>query len=248
MPRIRTIKPAAFASETLSQLPREMRWTFAGLWTYVDDEGRGRYNPRLIKAELYPLDDDVDADTVECELAKLEGLGLICRYEIAGRRYLHVVGFGEHQKVNRPVESKLPECPLHVHGGLSEDSVNPHEPITEDSPPEGKGREGKGRGREASPRGGDDTADYDSDPNFIEFWEVYPRKVGKPAAHRAWKAAMKRRADPRQIIQAAGKYRDDPKRKPEFTKHPGPWLNDERYNDQPDAPEPQRTGGAWWDN
>ena len=42
MPRIRTIKPDAFLSESLSTVPRGTRWTFAGLWTYADDKGRAR--------------------------------------------------------------------------------------------------------------------------------------------------------------------------------------------------------------
>lgn len=72
----------------------------------------------------------------------------------------------------------------------------------------------------------------DDDLDFVEFWANYPRKVGKPAARKAWAAARKRGADPKMIIKAAARYRDDIKRKPEFTKHPGPWLNDERYNDE----------------
>src|SRR5450830_1389666 len=53
--RIRTIKPSIFSSETVCSWPIPVRWTFAGLFTYLDDAGRGRDEPRLIKAELYPL-------------------------------------------------------------------------------------------------------------------------------------------------------------------------------------------------
>jgi hypothetical protein len=68
---------------------------------------------------------------------------------------------------------------------------------------------------------------------FTDFWEIYPRRVGKPRALKAWRAAMKRRHDPELIIKAATAYRDDPQRKPQFTAHPSTWLNDERYNDDP---------------
>lgn len=67
---------------------------------------------------------------------------------------------------------------------------------------------------------------------FDEFWTAYPRKVGKPAARKAW-AKARRRENPHAIIAAAHRYRDDPNRDPEFTKHPGPWLNDDRWNDPP---------------
>jgi hypothetical protein len=126
MPRMRTLKPETFTSETLSLLPVHARWTFAGLWTYADDSGRGKADPRLIKAAIWPLDDDVTAQDVAAHLDQMEELGLLCRYTHMNRQFLHIVNFGEHQKPNRPVPSKLPECTRTTHGGLSEDSVSPH--------------------------------------------------------------------------------------------------------------------------
>lgn len=133
MARMRTLKPEAFSSETLSLAPVVARWTFAGLWTYVDDEGRGKADPRLIKAALWPLDDDVTADEVAEHLDILEKLDLLCRYECAGRRYLHVVNFHEHQRPNRPVPSKLPECSKTRHGGFGEGTPGIHELLSEHS-------------------------------------------------------------------------------------------------------------------
>lgn len=126
MARMRTIKPEAFSSETLSLVSVYARWTFAGVWTYVDDDGRGKADPRLINAAVWPLDDDVTAKDVAYYLDELEREHLICRYEVDGKQYLHVVNFKEHQKPNRPVASKLPECPRRTHGGLTEDAVSPH--------------------------------------------------------------------------------------------------------------------------
>jgi hypothetical protein len=78
----------------------------------------------------------------------------------------------------------------------------------------------------------DQPAEAEDDPRFTEFWAVYPLKRGKPRARKAWRAAMRRRHDPDLIIKAAREYRDDPKRKPDFTAHASTWLNDERYNDE----------------
>jgi hypothetical protein len=89
----------------------------------------------------------------------------------------------------------------------------------------------------------------DDDPDFVAFWAAYPRKVGKPGGRKAWRAAIKRKADPAVIIAAAEKLRDDPTRRGrpiEYTPHPATWLNDERYNDA-NVPEPT-THGGWWDN
>ena len=143
MARIRTIKPSAFVSETLTQLPRDARWTFVGLLTYVDDEGRGRDNPRIIKGALYPLDDDVTAAVIEAEMGLMYGVGVICRYNAEGS-WFHFPNWGEHQRVNRPTASAIPACEKHnsntysdsgaplnesstvTHGTLSESSVSPH--------------------------------------------------------------------------------------------------------------------------
>lgn len=59
---------------------------------------------------------------------------------------------------------------------------------------------------------------------FNEFWNVYPKKVDKRVALRAFQKALKR-ADYDTIMAGAKAYRDDANRKPEFTKNPATWLN-----------------------
>lgn len=63
---------------------------------------------------------------------------------------------------------------------------------------------------------------------FDEFWKVYPKKVGKPAAKRAWAKAVKK-SPPEKIIARARRYGE--MADPQFTKNPQGWLNDERWND-----------------
>lgn len=156
MPRIRTIKPDAFLSESLSLVPRGTRWTYAGLWTFADDLGRARDDARLIKAALYPLDDDTSLADVRHDLELLAGIEAICRYVVDGRNYLHMPKWGGHQKINRPTPPKSPPCPFHdassvAHGGLTEPSVSDHGALSEDAGWERKGREGEmDRGREGS--------------------------------------------------------------------------------------------------
>lgn len=81
--------------------------------------------------------------------------------------------------------------------------------------------------------------DHPSDDRFTEFWDTVPRKVGKGAARKAWKKAVKK-ADPQVIIEGMRRYRDDPNRADEFTAHPSSWLNAERWDDDP---LPARGGG-----
>ena len=119
MARIRTVKPALFTSKTVSRWPVGVRWTFAGLFTFLDDRGRGHDEPRLIKAEVYPLDDRMTAAKVDQHLATIAEDGTLCRYEVDGEAFLHLPTWREHQRINRPTPSKLPACPT-------------HEPFTED--------------------------------------------------------------------------------------------------------------------
>lgn len=111
MPRMRTLKPEFAKSESIAALPRDVRLHFALLWTYADDDGRGIDNPKLIKAELWPLDDDATAETVEGWQAELERNGRIVRYEADGKRYFSVTNFDEHQKPQKRTDSKHPPPP-----------------------------------------------------------------------------------------------------------------------------------------
>jgi DNA-binding transcriptional ArsR family regulator len=109
--RIRSIKPAFFTSLTITSLPVPTRLTFIGLWTYVDDDGRAVDDPRLVKAEVWPLDDKITASVIGRHLGELEKAHLVERYVHDGRRYLRVRGWREHQVVNRPKPSRFPPSP-----------------------------------------------------------------------------------------------------------------------------------------
>lgn len=73
---------------------------------------------------------------------------------------------------------------------------------------------------------------------FDEFWSVYPRRIAKATAMKAWTAAMKR-AKAEDIISAAGRYAatvvDSEER---FIAHPSTWLNGDRWADFQE-PEPE---------
>lgn len=66
---------------------------------------------------------------------------------------------------------------------------------------------------------------------FEAFWDVYPSKVGKGQARTAFARALKK-ADLDVIVQGARSYRDDPKRKSDYTKNPSTWLNGECWADE----------------
>ncbi|MFC8350365.1 hypothetical protein [Streptomyces sp. NPDC057280] len=150
MARIRTIKPEAFASESLAAVSLAAERTFFGLLTQADDHGRFRDQPAVITGLLWSLRPEHGPVDVEDDLTQLASAHLICRYAgDDGKRYLHIVTWRQHQKVNRPSGVRFPACPYHdvvqpapdaprthgdgtessvkTHGGLSEDSRTPHE-------------------------------------------------------------------------------------------------------------------------
>ena len=67
---------------------------------------------------------------------------------------------------------------------------------------------------------------------FDLFWKVYPLKVGKGAAKKAWEKAVTQE-DQDNIITGALQYAQDPNRHPSYTAHPATWLNAGRWADDP---------------
>lgn len=113
MARIRTIKPEAFTSRETSAMSDAVFRTFVGLFCYVDDKGRGEDDADLIKADIAPRVKAKTPRVIENHLDLLaKGPDApLCRYEVDGVPYLHLVNFKKHQRINRPTPSKIPACP-----------------------------------------------------------------------------------------------------------------------------------------
>ncbi|MFG3363516.1 hypothetical protein ACGF0K_00885 [Streptomyces sp. NPDC048156] len=145
MARIRTIKPEAFASESLAAVSLAAERTFFGLLTQADDHGRFRDQPAVITGLLWSLRPEHGPVDVEDDLTQLAAAHLICRYEgDDGKRYLHIVTWGQHQKINRPSGVRFPACPNHdveqlsqgepqTHGDVMESSLKAHGGLREGS-------------------------------------------------------------------------------------------------------------------
>ena len=77
-------------------------------------------------------------------------------------------------------------------------------------------------------------SDLDND-SFTEFWKNYPRKIGKGAAEKAWE---KHKPDLPTVLpalkrdRATEQWRKDNGR---FIPNPATWLNQRRWEDEPDS-------------
>lgn len=130
MARIRSLKPEAFQSETLSEVSVEAERTFYGLSTQADDRGRAADKPAVINGALWAVRSERKLHTaadLDDELAALEKVGAICRYVgCDGKRYLHFVTWDDHQKVDKASRSRLPRCPHHSSGKPDLDYCGKH--------------------------------------------------------------------------------------------------------------------------
>jgi hypothetical protein len=226
--RIRTIKPEFFRNEEVAGLSYRARLTWIGLWTYADDEGRGKDNARIIKGDLWPLEDSVTHIEVEADLVELAHHKRITRYVVNGEKLLYVNKWHEHQRIAKPSASKLPPPPPHPSNDANSDTPTtplPEECDTTTEPlPLGKeqGKEVEVE-RKTCPVGPDD---------FIDWYLEYPRKEARAAAERAYTKARKT-ATTEQLLAGAIRYAQDPNREAQYTKLPATWLNSGCWDDGP---------------
>lgn len=233
--RIRSIKPEFWRSQDMANRSFFTRLLFVGLWSYVDDNGVGMDSVPLIRADLFPLDDDVQtiSKLIAGALTELSVSGQVTRYEGSdGRHYLFIDGFSTHQKINRPTKSRKPmptSGKIKDPGEVTEPSVSAHVILTEDSLGEGiKGAREQGNEVVKTPS---PQAAKPADPDgFDEFWQTYPRRQGRGDAVKAFAKAIKR-ADIDEILAAAHRHAVDPNRVDQFTAMAATWLNQDRWLD-----------------
>jgi hypothetical protein len=71
-----------------------------------------------------------------------------------------------------------------------------------------------------------------ADNGFEQFWEAYPRRIGKAAAEKAYARAVKIK-DRETLLKAAAIFARQRKGKDvQFTPHPATWLNQGRWDDE----------------
>ena len=158
MARIRSIKPEFWGYESITNLSREARLVYIGLWCFADDEGRFRAQIGVLAGQLFPEDDD-GREVVERALAELTGAlredslnphGALTEDSLRtqsqpmvelyigpdGHHYGQIVAWARHQHINRPTPSSSPgpnDPGSHSDKLIRKDSLSPHGGLTEDS-------------------------------------------------------------------------------------------------------------------
>lgn len=112
MARMRSVKPEFWADEDLSVLCRDARLLYIGLWNLSDEHGRLRGDPRYIKGQIFPYDDDLTSAAVDELVSSLAALGKVRRYRVGNGAYLFLPNLARHQRLDsEKVESRLPPPP-----------------------------------------------------------------------------------------------------------------------------------------
>lgn len=241
MPRIRTIKPEFWQDFRLTQqLTRDQRLFYIALWNESDDEGRFQAHPQRLKGAIFPYDDDIHGGFIEDSLRTLAECGKVVLYDVSGEPYAQLVHFADHQKINRPTPSRIPPPPNDL-PDFTDDSLSDHGRDTESSPPERKGKERKVESFEGE---------------FLEFWMMYPKKVGKQDSLKAWQARRREGVTAEQLMAGLIRYLAYKEATGEKQKNPATFLGPGRHWDesweipaecQPTKRPPQREdlAGQW---
>jgi hypothetical protein len=236
MARSRNIKPGFFSNEHLAEVDFATRLLFIGMWTEADREGRLEDRPRRLKMALFPAD-NVD---IEKMLADLDHLGFITRYTAGSFKAIQIVNWSKHQNPHvKEAKSIIPEMPgvepCPVKNGASmvqapdEHGSFPADSLSLDS--------GFLIPDSLSPS----PAPVVSGDLFPKFWKLYPRKVGKDKAEKAWAKLKVTQALFDLMVAALAKQVITPewtKEKGQFVPHPSTWLNGKRWEDEVPEPTP----------
>jgi hypothetical protein len=106
----------------MGRVSREARLCFILLWTIADDSGRLRGNSRMLASLLFPYDLDA-GKKIDGWLDELESEKCIFRYQSEAKdSYLAILNWNQHQKIDKPSKSKIPEPPSRTLDNIREDS------------------------------------------------------------------------------------------------------------------------------
>jgi hypothetical protein len=241
MPKIRTIKPNFWDSPDVARASLRARLLYIAMWNWADDWGVGDAHLDRLMAFAFPNDDVTPPESRQLLTEVRREFGVIF-FEFEGRPYYYIRNWEKHQKIDRRTPQRVP-VPEHE----DEDLFSQFTSQTGEShaiPPESRGnsavevgsrkREVGSRKKEEHMPGAADAAQGDRPPTpFDQFYDAYPRHVGRRKAEAAWAAATKR-ADPQTIINGARRFAADPNLPGEnFIPHPTTWLNRDGWEDDP---------------
>jgi len=213
----RYLRPGIRDSELIDRLSTVAETLYYRLIATVDDFGRFDARPAMIKSQCFPIKDSINAKRCQELLHELASGKLIVLYRQNDKDYLQMCKW---DNVPRSHVSKFPaptdEC-IRAYTLVKQcHTVLPvFGTVTE--------------------------TETDQPDGFSAFWKAYPKKAGKPAAVRAWKAAHINGELQRVLDDVANRTagQDWQKDGGKYIPHPTTYLNQRRWLDeQPELIDP----------
>jgi hypothetical protein len=110
-PRIRSIKPEAPQHRKVGRLSIQARWLWLTMITQADDDGRLVADCGQLRSWAFAYDLDVTDAKVAELVAEIAATGLIRCYSVRNVPYAWFPSWLDHQRIDRPTQSKLPPPP-----------------------------------------------------------------------------------------------------------------------------------------
>ena len=230
--KMRGIKPESWTDSRMLRLTPLARWLFVGMWTIACDNGHVEHDPVELKVRLLPMD--------QCDVNSLLSEMVTTGQITVKDGWIKVKNLAKHQKVDLRYLTLCEHCKDDPHAvytegdrrlrGKSQRVPDVHPAGTQGAPAtEGEG-EGEGEGESNT------CTSTDVDDAFEQWWKLYPRKVGKGQAKRAFRSSLKKTDLESLKAAITGQADHLMRRGPEFCPYPATWLNGERWLDaQPDG-------------
>jgi hypothetical protein len=106
------------------------RLLFLGALNYSDDYGIIRFDPRLLRSQVFPYD-DLKLEQIKGLMDELVGMGFFSPYIYNQESFARIRSFEKHQRITRPSKWRFPEQLPDTydpspspHGAITEPSVN----------------------------------------------------------------------------------------------------------------------------
>ncbi len=229
----RILREGILESEAVCSLQWGAEVFYRRLMSVVDDYGRFHATPKLLRANLYPLQIDKVSDAdIGKWLTQVVEAGLVSVYPAAdGKRYVQIMKFGQQVRS----KSKFPE----PDGSIVEQQIAPDSNCShpQSNAPVFGGVVEDGCGGEVATRPVD---------LFPEFWATYPRKVQKVDAEKAFEK-LNVNAELLAVMLAAVRTqrqsKDWQKEGGQFIPYPASWLRGRRWEDVTEMPGSTSLGG-----
>ena len=197
--RIRTIKPEILENRRTASLQSDEFRLFIACIVMADDHGNLVAEPAKIYGSVFWACEP--REPVKKLLETLASVSLLDLYEVDGNKFAHIVGWCEHQKIDRPSKPKVPGKELSNNANLvnTRETLDEHSRDTRETlDSEGKGIEGKGRDARRE--------NFVSQADLESIYDLYPRHEGKTQGMKKAKREIKTLGDLSSLRSAVENY------------------------------------------